>query len=149
TLVVDDPADAATDFGSWVEAHQGRVDHRSDREGTTSLTVRVPADQVNAAIEELRALGKVTTTSIDKVDVTATIVDLDARIEALQASIARLTDILTSATTTSEVVEAEANLTQRQAELDSLVAQRAALGEEVALSTLDITFAQTATTAKV
>ncbi len=149
SLVVDDAAEAATDFGGWVESHDGRLDHRSDSDGMATLTVRVPAGQVNAAIDELRRLGDVESTSIDKVDVTATMVDLDARIAALQASIARLTEILTTASTTAEVVEAEANLTQRQAELDSLVAQRTALGEDVSLATLNVSFSQTPTTAKV
>ncbi|WP_229054954.1 DUF4349 domain-containing protein [Aeromicrobium sp. Leaf350] len=143
SLTVSDPDASATDFGAWVEGVGGRVDHRSDHSESSSLTVRVPAGQVNAALEQLRALGDVVSTSVDRVDVTTEVVDLDARIAALQASIARLTQILSTAATTSEVVEAEANLTQRQAELDGLVAQRAALGEQVDLSTIDVSFTAT------
>lgn len=148
-LVVDDPADAATDFGTWVEGVGGRIDSRSDQQGRTSLTVRVPADGVNSALDELRTLGELESSSLDRVDVTAQVVDLDARIAALQTSIVRLTSILNESTTTADVVAAEANLTQRQAELDGLVAQRTALGDQVELSTLTVTFSETPTTASV
>lgn len=148
-LVVDDPADAATDFGAWVEGAGGRIDSRSDQQERTDLTVRVPAGGVNGALDELRTLGELESSSLDRVDVTAQVVDLDARIAALQISIARLTAILNEAATTADVVAAEANLTQRQAELDGLVAQRTALGDQVELSTLTVTFSETPTTASV
>lgn len=148
-LTVDDPTAAASDFGAWVERAGGRVDQRSDQVDSARVTVRVPADTVTAAIDELRSLGEVDATSISHVDVTSQVVDLDARITALQASIDRLLAILGSATTTGEVVEAEATLTQRQAELDGLVAQRAALGDQVDLSTIDVSFTATESAASV
>ncbi|MCK5890066.1 DUF4349 domain-containing protein [Aeromicrobium sp.] len=148
-VVVDDPAGAATDFGTWVEGAGGRIDSRSDQKARTSLTVRVPAGGVNGALDELRDLGELESSSLDRVDVTAQVVDLDARIAALQTSIARLTAILSEATTTADVVAAESNLTQRQAELDGLVAQRSALGEQVDLASLSVSFAETPTTATV
>jgi hypothetical protein len=148
-LVVDDPTDAATAFGTWVESQGGRVDHRADQDGQTFLTVRVPSVGTSAAIDYLGTLGEVESTSITRSDVTSQIVDLDARIAALQTSIARLTEILNQANTTADVVAAESNLTQRQAELDGLTAQRAALGEQVELSSVDVTFSETPTTASV
>jgi len=148
-LVVDDPAAAATEFGSWVEAQGGRVDHRADQESQSYLTVRVPSAGVSATIDYLGTLGEVESTSITRSDVTSQVVDLDARIAALQTSIARLTEILNQANTTADVVAAEANLTQRQAELDGLNAQRSALGEQVELSSIDVTFSETPTTASV
>lgn len=148
-MTVDDPAAAVSDFGTWVERAGGRIDQSSEQDDSAQVTVRVPADVVSAAIDELRSIGEVDTTSITDVDVTSQVVDLDARIIALQASVDRLLAILASATTTGEVVEAEATLTQRQAELDSLVAQRAALGDQVALSTIDVSFTATDSAASV
>ncbi|MFT4187703.1 MAG: DUF4349 domain-containing protein [Aeromicrobium sp.] len=141
-VAADDPAEAATDFGSWAEGEGGLVDHRSDREDRSELTVRVPSAQVNAAIEELRDLGEVASISLDHQDVTSQIVDLDARIEALQTSVARLTDLMAKAATTDDLMQAESMLTQRQAELDGLVAQRASLGDQVELSSLAVTFVE-------
>ena len=148
-LTVDDPTAAASQFGAWVERAGGRIDQRSDQDDSAKVTVRVPADVVSAAIDELRTVGEVEATSISNVDVTAQVVDLDARIAALQTSVARLTDILNTASTTGEVVEAETNLTQRQAELDGLVAQRTALGDQVDLSTIEVSFTATESAASV
>lgn len=148
-MTVDDPAAAASEFGVWVEKAGGRIDQRSEQDDSAQVTVRVPADVVSAAIDQLRTTGEVDATSITDVDVTSQVVDLDARITALQSSVDRLLAILGSATTTGEVVEAESTLTQRQAELDSLVAQRAALGDQVALSTIDVSFTATESAASV
>ena len=148
-VTVDDPTEGASRFGTWVESMGGRIDQRSDQEGQTQMTVRVPAGRVAAAIDQLRTYGEVEATSISNVDVTAQVVDLDARIAALQASVARLTEILSTAATTVEVVEAESTLTQRQAELDGLVAQRSALGDQVDLSTIDVSLTATESAASV
>ena len=71
-------------------------------------------------------------------DVTAQGADLDARIEALEVSIARLRQLLATAETTKDLIDIESELTARQAELDSLVAQRAVLSDQVAQSTLTV-----------
>ena len=81
-------------------------------------------------------LGEVLSLNVVAEDVTAQGADLDARIGALQVSITRLRQLLATAETTKDLIDIEAELTARQAELDSLVAQRAALSDQVAQSTL-------------
>jgi hypothetical protein len=102
------------------------------------ITARVPAGELDAVIAEIGDLGTVTSLTVTADDVTAQGIDLDARIAALQGSIDRLKELLAQAETTADLIEIESELTTRQAELDSLVAQRAALSEAVALSTLSI-----------
>jgi hypothetical protein len=104
-----------------------------------SVTARVPTDRLDSVITAVGDLGEVMSLSVVAEDVTAQGADLDARIEALQVSITRLRQLLASAETTKDLIEIEAELTARQAELDSLVAQRAALSDLVALSTLNVT----------
>jgi hypothetical protein len=146
-VTVDDTAKAANRFTAWVEKHDGRVDARSesrDDEGHTSahLTARIPSKQVTAAIAELRAEGEVTSVNLQRDDVTAQGADLDGRIKALKISIERLEKILESAGSSSEVIEAETALSQRQQELESLQLQRRSLTDQVALSTLSVSFEQ-------
>ncbi len=140
-VTVDDPRDVAERFSAWVEAASGRVDGRTeskDGEGRTSasLTVRVPSDQMSKALAELATYGDVGTVDVQNEDVTAQGQDLDARIKALKISIDRLEKILAEAGSSAEVVRAEGALTQRQEQLESLQAQRKALTDQVALSTL-------------
>jgi hypothetical protein len=144
---VDDTAKAANRFTAWVEGRGGRVDGRSesrDNEGHTSahLTARIPSKHITAAIAELRKQGEVMSIDLQRDDVTAQGADLDGRIKALTISIERLENILERAGSSSEVIEAETALSQRQQELESLKLQRRSLDDQVALSTLSVSFEQ-------
>jgi len=102
------------------------------------ITARVPAAKLDSVIADISDLGTVTSLSVVAEDVTATGIDLDARVAALRGSIDRLKELLAQADTTKDLIDIESELTARQADLDSLVAQRAALSEAVALSTLSV-----------
>jgi len=149
TVTVKDTADSANAFSTWVEKHGGRVDGRTEsRSGgghtSATLTVRIPSKHVTAAVAELRDLGIVDNVDLQRDDVTAEGQDLDARIKALKVSVGRLEAILAKAGTSSEVIEAESALSSRQQELDALTVQRRSLSDQVALSTIDVSFVQEA-----
>jgi hypothetical protein len=80
--------------------------------------------------------------SLQNDDVTTQAEDLDARIKALQLSIGRLEKIMASADTSNEVISAESALTERQSQLESLQTERAAIADQVSLSTLSIDLSQ-------
>ncbi|MCT9820350.1 DUF4349 domain-containing protein [Microbacterium sp. W1N] len=103
------------------------------------ITVRVPADRLSAVTASLGDLGAVTSSQIDRRDVTGEAVDLRARVEALEASVARLTTLLADADSTADLVAAESALAQRQAELASLQQQLQMLDDQVAMSALTVT----------
>ena len=63
-------------------------------------------------------------------------VDLDARIAALNTSIERFKQLISSATNTSDLIAAETALAERQAELESLTAQLKYLSEQVDMSVI-------------
>lgn len=139
---VDDVAVSVEEVVAIAERAGGRVSNESVNATGEALyadiTVRVPAEDLDAVIEQVSALGTVMSVNVFAEDVTAQGADLDARIAALQASIDRLTQLLTQAQTAKDLVEIEAELTARQADLDSLVAQRQVLSDLVALSTLSV-----------
>lgn len=141
-VTVDDPAAAAAALTTWVESQQGRVDQRSetgtDADDGATLTVRVPADRLEATLDRLRGLGDVTGLDVVRDDVTAQRVDLDARIRSLRISVERLEGLLDSSADTTDLLATEKALGERQGELESLESQRSALGEQVALSTLTV-----------
>lgn len=144
TITVDDPVDAASDVASIVDRAGGRIDSRSETPGTdtqqarATLVVRIPADGFDAALAEMRELGEVDSVQLDASDVTQQRQDLDARIEALEASVDRLLALLAEATTTADLIAIESELSSRQAELDSLVSQRDWLVDQVDYSTLTV-----------
>ena len=144
TVVVRDAREAADEAAAIAAEVGGRVDSRSERANedevppSAYLTLRVPADRVEGVLDDLKELGDVRNLSLDRRDVTLTVTDLDARIQALEVSVARLQDLMSSATSTADLLQAENALTQRQANLDSLQAQRTYLAEQVALATISV-----------
>ncbi len=148
TVVVDDPEVAATDLATLTSAVGGHVQSRSVYQGentdeyrslpSASMTLRIPADELEGMLADLADLGDVREVSQDSEDVTRTLVDLDARISALETSTARLEEIMAGAETSADLIEAEAALSERQAELESLLSQREHLADQVAMSTLHV-----------
>lgn len=144
SIVVTEPEAAARKISKLTESLGGRVDQRSQStEGrkqirTATLVIGVPRAEVTGMLDRLDAYGEVEDLSVQTEDVTTQGQDLDARIEALRISVGRLQTIMRKANSSKELIGAENALSQRQANLDSLVAQRRALSNQVDLSTLTI-----------
>lgn len=144
TLRVGDPAAAADAVASLAEAAGGRVEGREeyaggeDDPGWATLTLRIPADDLSTALADLDGVGTVVSVSQSEEDVTGTVVDLDARIESLQTSTDRLLEIMADADDTTDLLAVEKQVSERQAELESLQSQRDALGDQVAMATLTV-----------
>ncbi|MET0829886.1 MAG: DUF4349 domain-containing protein [Microbacterium sp.] len=106
------------------------------------ITVRVPADGLQSLVDQLEGLGEVTASSINRQDVTAVTLDLEARVEAAQASVDRLTQLMTQAGSLADLIAAESALTERQATLESYQQQLKYYDEQVAMSTLTVTLTE-------
>jgi len=145
TVKVESPLDAAREAVRITERAGGRVDGRSEYApqgdsdgGSATLTLRVPADDLTGILDDLKALGQVQEVSLNSSDVTMETQDLDARISALSASIDRLLALLATATDTDALITLETAISDRQAELESLEAQRRYLADQVAMSTITL-----------
>ncbi|MDT0277575.1 DUF4349 domain-containing protein [Blastococcus goldschmidtiae] len=147
SLVVDDPSDAAQRVSELVETAGGRVDERTEQaaagdgeeeSASADLVVRVPADELTDVLADLEDLGEVASVSVSRSDVTGEAVDLDARISALETSVARLQALMDEAASIEVLLSAEGALSSRQEQLESLQSQRALLADQVELSTLHV-----------
>lgn len=142
---VKSPTSAATKLRGTIRDLGGHIDSESqfsDDADTMNLTVRIPRNAVESFSDAVAGLGNVTDTSIDRVQVTQQVKDVDARIEALKVSTARLQAIMKEAKNTSDLLEAESRLAQRQAELEGLVAQRKGLSDQTEMATISVTLTQ-------
>ena len=153
SIRVEDVGAATRDVRSLVGRRHGIIsaeDSQVTGDSTySSMTASVPAAELDAFISDISSLGTVESVSANAQDVTTQVVDLDARIEALQTSIDRMSQLLAQAEQIDDLLAIETQLSQRQAELDSLTAQRAWLGDQVAMSSVTITLAPTTTLAEV
>ncbi len=106
-----------------------------------TVTYRIPAARWAEAVAGLRALGqKVLSEDTDAQDVTAQVVDLDARIANLRASELALQGIMARATTITDVLKVQAELTGVRGDIESMTAQRDRLADQAALGTLEVRF---------
>ncbi|MDQ3155163.1 MAG: DUF4349 domain-containing protein [Actinomycetota bacterium] len=146
-MTVAKPVVAARKISTWVGTAGGRVDSRSetapsgDNGGSVHLVIRIPQEKVNSSIDQLRTYGTIEYVNIEDYDATTEGKDLDARIKALRISVDRLEGLMKNSKSTAELIRAESALTERQANLESLVAQRKGLSERASLSALDIDLA--------
>ena len=143
-LTVESPTEAADEAVRIVEGSGGHIDERTEQppvkgdKGSARLTVRIPSAKLTATLDDLKALGTLQDISISSQDVTAQARDLDARITALQTSVDRLLDLMSKATSTTDLITIESALSERQANLDALSAQKRSLDGLVELSTISV-----------
>ncbi len=144
SLSVDSPSDTADEITGVVEAAGGRIASRSDYtpvdygQPSSYLEARIPYDVLDATVESIQELGDVQEVSLNSVDVSLQKIDLDARIDVLEAAIERLNELLAEAASTSDLIAVESALSERQAELDSLQSQREYLSDQTLFATLSI-----------
>lgn len=102
------------------------------------LTLRVPAGQVDAVLDELAGFGTETDRSVTSSDVSAVVADVDARVQSLQGSLDRLRGLFDRAADVPDLVALEREIAQRQGDLESMQAQQRTLSDQVALATIDL-----------
>lgn len=152
TLVVDKPVDAAahvrrvaSDRGGYVTREDVQV---SSDTPTAQVVISVPADQLDAALTDLAALGTLVQRAQTATDVTDRVVDVDARVRTLQDSITRIRALMDRAGTVTEIAAVERELTTRQSELESLLAQQKALRSRVDRTPITVTLTSKAPVAQ-
>ena len=144
TVQSDDVARARFDLGKVVDSYRGTIaDEKTtaSSEGAVRLSrveLRIPSDDFDAAMTDLADLGKVTASTRKAQDVTGEVIDTRARIRAQEQSLARVEVLFSRAEDIRDIVAIEAQLSRRQAELDSLTGQLAYLEDQAALSTITV-----------
>jgi hypothetical protein len=107
---------------------------------TLTATFRVPSDQLDAAMAELKRLGRVETESQRGEEVTQQYVDLQARLANARHTEQRLSDLLRDRTgKLSDVLAFEKEIDRVRGEIESMEAQRKSLAKQVNYATLNTT----------
>ncbi len=103
------------------------------------ITVKVPPEKFSQLLNDLAQLGTLAAEEVKTDDVTNQVVDLDARIHAASSSLDRTRALLDQAKSLTEISQLENEVSRRQADLESLKGQQAALQAKVALATIVVT----------
>ncbi|HET9425174.1 MAG TPA: DUF4349 domain-containing protein [Gemmatimonadaceae bacterium] len=106
-----------------------------------AMVLRIPADRFAATMEALRPLGRVRVDNANADDVTRAYTDLEIRLAVKRDVVARLRALLTNRTARlSDLIEAERELGRAVAELEQMEGERRYLDNQIALSTIHVTF---------
>jgi hypothetical protein len=110
---------------------------------TLTSTLRVPADQLDVTLAELKTLGRVESESQGGQDVTSQYVDLQARLANARNTEKRLTDLLSQRTgKLSDVLEVEQEVDRVRGEIEQMEAESKHLTKQVTFATLNVTIAE-------
>jgi hypothetical protein len=116
------------------------ADEYGDEEGSQphiTISIRIPASRFDETMDHLADLAvSVTSRSESAQDVTEEYVDLEARVESLETARQRLLEIMQDARSTKDLLEAEQQLTQREAEIESLKGRMQYLEQSARLSSI-------------
>ena len=158
-LVVDDGAAAADAVAAQAIVFGGDVTTTAlsrDEDGTVSgtLVLRVPAERLDELVDALDDLARsVPFRTIDEMDVTLELSDLDARLANLRAFEDELRTLLTEVRerdgTVEGLVAVAAQLNAVRTEIDMFEGRRIQLADQVAMSTVFVSVRQARSTTPV
>jgi hypothetical protein len=123
----------------------GRVDSEdtsTDSDGTVNhsrLQVKVPVAKFDSAVGRIYDMARDHTKQTSTEDVTAKLADVTSRVESAKASIQQLRRLFDRATSLGQVIRLERELSQREADLESLQAQQRSLSAQTTMSTILVT----------
>ena len=150
TLEVDQPSKALQRIASVAEARGGFVVTSDSRQQTgakgertyeiITVELRVPAEQFDAALADIRAAGgSVTAQKITGKDVTEEYIDLEARLRTQRALEAQLLEIMKGADEVADAISVQRELTNVRTEIERVEGRRRFLENQSSLSTISVT----------
>lgn len=147
TVKVKSVAQAQQNVETMVVGLQGFVQQSNRNEtegqdGQATMSLRVPVQQFDTAVKEIRALGDVVSETSSGNDVTSNVVDMDARLRVLRAEESDYLVLLRRARRTGEIMEIKDKLTEIRTEIESIVGQENTTKDMAAYSTINVTLTQ-------
>jgi hypothetical protein len=128
-----------------LKRHKGYIGHlnvyaRAGDGRSLDATLRVPADQLDPTMAEIKRLGRVETESQSGEEVTSQYIDLDARLANGGNTEKRLTDLLRQRTgKLADVLSVELELGRVRGEIERMEAEKKSLTNRVDFATLNAT----------
>ena len=145
TITTKDFDGARAALDEILKRHRGYVGEMNVSTPTGSgrsvtATLRVPSDQLDSAMADLRRLGRVESESQSGQEVTAQYVDLQARLANARNAEQRLTDLLRQRTgKLSDVLAVETEIDRVRGAIEQMEAERKNLAGQVDFATINAT----------
>jgi hypothetical protein len=124
-------------YGGYVAQEQTSTT-RSGRTRSSSLQVRVPAADFGTVVHAFKQLGRAPVVDTKTEDVTTQVIDVNARVRTTRDAIHTLRGFLRHTTHVDALIQIESDISEREADLESLLAQQRYLDNQTALATIDV-----------
>lgn len=105
---------------------------------TASYIVRVPVEQLDAFLDEVQQIGTVISLRKNADDVTESYYDVETRLDTAKAKLARLQELLASATSVEDMIVIESEISDTQYLIDSLTGTLNHYDSQISYSTVSI-----------
>ena len=145
----NDVGQAIFDVRKVVDEYRGTIaedDTETDDDGAplrSRMVVRIPTADFDHAMTELEKVATLVSSKRQSQDVTTQVLDMDARVESQRRSIDRIQVLFDHATSIKDIVSIESELSQRQADLESLESQQRYLADQTSMSTITLSIEHT------
>ena len=127
-------------LGGYVESQEifNGSSYASYRYRNARLTIRVPAENLDGLVAQVKGASNVVSYNESVEDVTLAYVDMETRILVLETERDRLLELMEQAKTMADLLEIEARLTDVRSTLESINSQLRVLQNQVSYATIEL-----------
>lgn len=133
-----------TDMAGYVQeqsVYNGSA-YSGSRYRNADLTIRIPAEDVDAFTGAVSGIANVIRREKDLEDITLQYVATESRVQALETEEARLLELLEQAETMADLLEIESRLTEVRYELESVTSQMRIYNDQVEFATIHLSLSE-------
>ena len=118
--------------------YNGSIYDSGRRYRSANLTVRIPADSIDAFLQDVGGLANIVRQNKSIEDVTLSYVATESRLKALETEEARLLELLPQAENMTDLLEIEARLSEVRSELENYASQKRLYDNQIDYATIYI-----------
>lgn len=131
-------------LGGYVESSnvQNGSAYSSRRYRSASLTIRIPAEDLDAFIDQVGKISNIVSSQKNVEDVTLSYVATESRMKALQAEEARLLELIEKAETLNDLLTLDKRLTEVRTELEQVTSALRVFDNQVDYATIYLSISE-------
>ena len=135
---LDEKTAALNGYVEDQSVYNGSIYDSGRRYRSANLTVRIPADSIDAFLQDVGGLANIVRQNKSIEDVTLSYVATESRLKALETEEARLLELLSQAETMTDLLEIEARLSEVRSELENYASQKRLYDNQIDYATIYI-----------
>ena len=125
--------------GFVIESTQSSSDVKTTTRDTVTMTIRVPAEQFNSALDEIRKTSnRVIVETVKGEDVTEEFIDIEARLKTKKALEEQFLEIMKRSNSVEDALNVQRELAEVRGEIEQIEGRKRFLENQASLSTIKI-----------